>query len=114
MNKNEYKSRFWAPKPGKINYLVKINKGVDSYQVSSGAFEVQESHVELNRIYLNKEKLKKISISSGGLFKFWENREELLEKIVLDAEAKRLKAKQIHMGATQQKQKASPFGSLLK
>ena len=81
LNKNEYKSRFWAPKPGKINYLVKINKGVDSYQVSSGAFEVQESHVELNRIYLNKEKLKKISISSGGLFKFWENREELLEKI---------------------------------
>ena len=81
LNKNEYKSRFWAPKPGKINYLIKINKGVESYQVSSGTFEVQESHVELNRIYLNKEKLKKISISSGGLFKFWGNREELLKKI---------------------------------
>ena len=81
LNKNEYKSRFWAPKPGKINYLVNVNRGLESYQVSSGAFEVQESHVELNRIYLNKEKLKNISYSSGGLFKLWENRKELLDKI---------------------------------
>ena len=40
--------------------------------------------------------------------------EELLEKIVLDAEAKRLKAKRNHMAAPQPEQKASPFGSLLK
>jgi len=81
LNKNEYKSRFWAPKPGKINYIISINRGLEKYQVSSGTFEVQESHVELNRIFLNKEKLNNISISSGGLFKFWENREELFENI---------------------------------
>ena len=81
LKKNEYKSRFWAPKPGKIKYLININRGLESYQVSSGTFEVQESHVELNRIYLNKEKLKNISMSSGGLFKFWENREDLLDNI---------------------------------
>ena len=81
LNKNEYKSRFWAPKPGKINYIVNINRGIESYQVSSGTFEVQESHVELNRIYLNKEKLNNISISSGGVFKLWEKRKELLDKI---------------------------------
>ena len=81
MNKNEYKSRFWAPKPGKINYIVNINRGIESYQVSSGTFEVQESHVELNRIYLNKEKLNNISISSGGVFKLWGKRNELLDKI---------------------------------
>ena len=81
LNKNEYKSRFWAPKPGKINYIVNINRGIESYQVSSGTFEVQESHVELNRIYLNKEKLNNISISSGGVFKLWEKRNELLDKI---------------------------------
>ena len=81
MNKNEYKSRFWAPKPGKINYIVNINRGIESYQVSSGTFEVQESHVELNRIYLNKEKLNNISISSEGVFKLWGKRNELLDKI---------------------------------
>jgi len=81
LDKNEYKSRFWAPKPGEIKYEVNINKGLESYQVSKGVFEVQESHVELNRIFLNKEKLNFISISSGGLFKLWENREELLSQI---------------------------------
>ncbi len=81
LNKNEYKSRFWAPKPGKINYIVNINRGIESYQVSSGTFEVQESHVELNKIYLNKEKLNNISISSGGVFKLWGKRNELFDKI---------------------------------
>ncbi len=81
LSKNEYKSRFWAPKPGEINYKININRGVESYQVSKGTFQVQESHVELNKIYLNKEKLKNISFSSGGIFKFWGNREELFDKI---------------------------------
>jgi hypothetical protein len=81
INKNEYKSRFWAPKPGKIEYLVKINMGLDSYQVSKGTFEVQESHIELNRIFLNKEKLENISSASGGQFRYWGNHESLLDEM---------------------------------
>ena len=81
INKNEYKSRFWAPKPGKIKYIVNINKGIDSYEVSNGTFEVQESHIELNRIFLNKEKLINISRSSGGKFNYWVDSESLLDEI---------------------------------
>ena len=81
INKNEYKSRFWAPKPGKIKYIVNINKGIDSYEVSNGTFEVQESHIELNRIFLNKEKLINISRSSGGKFNYWIDYESLLDEI---------------------------------
>ncbi len=81
IKKNEYKSRFWAPKPGLIEYVVKINKGLESYEVSSGIFEVQQSHIELNRIFLNKEKLKNIAINSGGNFKLWKNHEELIDEI---------------------------------
>ena len=81
INKNEYKSRFWAPKPGKIKYIVSINRGLDSYEVSSGTFEVQESHVELNRIFLNHDKLKNISSSSGGQFTYWTNLDILLDHI---------------------------------
>ena len=81
INKNEYKSRFWAPKPGKIKYIVNINKGIDSYEVSNGTFEVQESHIELNRIFLNKEKLINISRSSGGKFNYWVDYESLLDEI---------------------------------
>ena len=81
INKNEYKSRFWAPKPGKIKYIVNINKGIDSYEVSNGTFEVQESHIELNRIFLNKEKLINISRVSGGKFNYWVDYESLLDEI---------------------------------
>ena len=81
INKNEYKSRFWAPKPGKVKYIININRGLDSYEVSSGVFEVQESHVELNRIFLNQDKLKNISSSSGGQFAYWANSDILLDHI---------------------------------
>ena len=83
MNKNEYKSRFWAPKPGKIEYIVKINRGLESYEISKGSFEVQESHIELNRIYLNQEKLKNISSTSGGEFIYWSDLDKLLEHIIV-------------------------------
>jgi len=81
INKNEYKSRFWAPKPGRIKYIVNINKGIDSYEVGNGTFEVQESHIELNRIFLNKEKLINISRVSGGKFNYWVDYESLLDEI---------------------------------
>ena len=81
INKNEYKSRFWAPKPGNIKYKISINRDLDSYEVSRGNFEVQESHVELNRIYLNQKKLKNISNFSGGKFIYWANLNSLLEDI---------------------------------
>ena len=81
INKNEYKSRFWAPKPGKVKYIVNINRGLDSYEVGNGAFEVQESHIELNRIFLNQEKLKNVSSASGGKFIYWANLDLLLDHI---------------------------------
>ena len=58
-----------------------INKGIDSYEVSNGTFEVQESHIELNRIFLNKEKLINISRVSGGKFNYWADYESLLDEI---------------------------------
>ena len=78
MNDKSYKSKFWAPKPGEIDYIIKINRGLDSYEVSSGEFSVQESHVELNKIYLNEDKLINLSKSNGGFFRNWESREDII------------------------------------
>ena len=77
LNENKYKSRFWAPKPGNINYRVRINRGLESYEVSNGNFKVQESHIELNRIFLNHTKLLNLAEFSGGSFKNWSNISEL-------------------------------------
>ena len=81
LNDKSYKSKFWAPKPGLIHYKIKVNKGIDSYQVSSGSFKVQESHIELNKIFLNKNKLIILSEKSGGIFKNWEDRDEIISEI---------------------------------
>ena len=53
----------------------------ENYEVSRGSFKVQESHIELNRIFLNEEKLKKLSTPSNGTFKRWLNKEDLIDTI---------------------------------
>ena len=81
LNESIHKANFWAPKPGEINYIVKINKNLENYEVSRGSFKVQESHVELNRIFLNESKLKNLIIPSGGAFKHWVNNDILINVI---------------------------------
>ena len=81
LNDKSYKSKFWAPKPGFIDYKIKVNKGIDSYEVNSGSFKVQESHIELNKIFLNKNKLIILSEKSGGIFRSWEHRDEIISEI---------------------------------
>ena len=78
LNDKSYKSKFWAPKPGVIDYIIKVNKGIDSYEINSGSFKVQDSHIELNKIFLNKNKLVILSETSGGVFKKWEDRDEIV------------------------------------
>ncbi len=84
LNEKLYKSKFWAPKPGDIKYIVNINSGIDSYEVNKGSFKVQESHIELNKIFLNENKLKNLSESSGGSFKYWENKDDLINRMSAD------------------------------
>ena len=81
LNDKSYKSKFWAPKPGIIDYKIKSNKGIDSYEVNSGTFKVQESHIELNKIFLNKNKLTILSEKSGGIFRNWEDKDEIISEI---------------------------------
>ena len=76
-----YKSKFWAPQPGEINYVIKVNKGLDSYEVNRGSFKVQESHIELNKIFLNENKLIKLSASSGGFFRNWKNKDDIINEM---------------------------------
>ena len=82
MDENEYRSSFWAPNPGTIDYIIRLNKDSEGLQVSKGSFEVQESHIELNKIFLNEKKLRMISNSSGGKFQFWKDRDLVIDEIV--------------------------------
>ena len=81
LNEKIYKSKFWAPKPGEISYIIKVNKGLESLEVNSGNFKVQESHIELNKISLNQDMLINLSESHNGVFKKWEDKEDIIPLI---------------------------------
>ena len=82
LNENVYKANFWAPKPGEIDYKVKMNINLESHEVSSGSFKVQESHIELNSIFLNEAKLINLSKpSTSGSFRYWSNSDDLINVI---------------------------------
>ena len=44
-------------------------------------FKVQESHIELNKIFLDENKLINLSKSSGGSFTKWEDRDNIISMI---------------------------------
>ena len=81
LESREYKSRFWASQPGHIEYKVEINQGEESYVIGRGSFDVEESQIELNRVFLNDSPLKMISEKTNGEFKYWENRHLLVDMI---------------------------------
>ena len=61
LESKEYKSRFWASQSGYIEYTVEINQSEESYVIGRGSFDVEESQIELNHVFLNDSPLKIIS-----------------------------------------------------
>ena len=52
--KGVYKGNFWASEPGILDYDIEFISDENSMIVSKGSVQIQESQVELNKIYLNK------------------------------------------------------------
>ena len=81
LESKEYKSRFWASQSGQIEYTVEINQSEESYVIGRGSFDVEESQIELNHVFLNDSPLKIISQKTDGEFRYWENRNSLVDLI---------------------------------
>ena len=70
---------FRAPGPGEYNYLIQLGSNEDPIQ--TGTFQILESQIELNQVYLNKKLLATISNSTNGQFFVWGSRDSLFNKI---------------------------------
>ncbi len=70
---------FRAPGPGEYNYSIQLGSNQDSIQ--TGTFQILESQIELNQVYLNKKLLATISNSTNGQFFVWGSRDSLFNKI---------------------------------
>jgi hypothetical protein len=76
-----YTGQFWASKSGQLDYEVEFMHGDKSMIVNQGSVQVQESQVELNHVYLNKDPLKKLAELGDGTFRHWDNRLSLINQI---------------------------------
>jgi len=80
-NTGYYTMQFWASKSGQLDYEVEFIHGDKSMIVNQGSVQVQESQVELNHVYLNKDPLKKLAELGDGTFRHWDNRLSLISQI---------------------------------
>ena len=80
-NKKHYEGKFWASQAGKLDYKIEIFDEQKSRIVSEGQIHVQESQIELNKVFLNEQPLKKLANETNGTFNYWDNREELINVI---------------------------------
>lgn len=79
-----YQGQFWASKSGEIIYVIDFNIDGKPITVSEGSIQIQESQVELNHVFLNKRPLLQLTEKTGGQFAEWENRHNIINRIVPD------------------------------
>jgi len=76
-----FEGKFWASKAGRLDYDIEIIYGDQVLIVSKGDVIVQESKIELNNVFLNKDPLLKLSEVTDGAYYDWDNRHLLLNDV---------------------------------
>jgi hypothetical protein len=76
-----YTGDFWASQPGNLEYQIEFLENNKSIVVSNGTIKVQESQIELNNVFLNRNPLEKLSIKTNGQFLLWKDRMTIFDKI---------------------------------
>ena len=71
------KGSFGPLKLGKLDYKIEMFDEEKSRIVSEGEIHVQESQIELNKVFLNELPLKKLANQTNGTFNLWDSREEI-------------------------------------
>jgi hypothetical protein len=76
-----FRSRFWASQSGTIGYEVEFDQSGKSHLMGRGSFQVQESQIELNNVYLNEKPLQRLAEVSNGVYKNWDRRNDIISLI---------------------------------
>ena len=97
-NADTYEGKFWASKAGMLKYKIIIPGEEKSTTIGQGEIHVQESQIELNKVFLDEMPLKKLAEATGGTFYPWDNKDELTniitQKVVKSTYNKRVILKQ--------------------
>ena len=75
-----WEGQLWASKPGNYNYEIYFQND-NSVSSQIGSLIVNESQIELNKVFLNERLLKKIAATTNGNYFNWNSRSELIDYI---------------------------------
>ena len=75
-----WEGQLWASKPGSYDYEI-VFKNENTISSQRGEFLVKESQIELNKVFLNDNLLRKISMKTGGNYFNWKSRHELIDHV---------------------------------
>tara|TARA_Y100001960_G_scaffold332073_1_gene431290 strand:+ start:5719 stop:7824 length:2106 start_codon:yes stop_codon:yes gene_type:complete len=76
-----FRSQFWASQSGKIDYEIEFSQSGKNFIMNRGSFQVQESQLEMNKVYLNEKPLQRLATLSNGVYKNWDKRSDLISMI---------------------------------
>lgn len=82
---NRWEGSLLAGKPGTYQYVIKAEQDGISRGQQAGAFRVEESQIELNRVFLNEKLLSHITGQTGGHFVQWEDRTKIHDNLDLES-----------------------------
>ena len=81
-----YEGYFYASKPGNLDYAIEFMDEKNQIVLNRNTIEIQESQVELNKVYLKSVILNFLAEKTNGYFYTWEDRNKLFNSIKKDLE----------------------------
>lgn len=80
-----WKTTFFAGRGGKYSYEI-IELSLPDLPLQAGNFIVEESQIELNRVFLNRPLLQDLSDRTGGTFLQWDSRDRVVDLVAFEKE----------------------------
>ncbi|MFQ6606388.1 MAG: hypothetical protein ACE5DP_01865 [Fidelibacterota bacterium] len=80
-DKGTWEGQLWASKPGDYTYEISVKEGQKVVR-QTGRFQVQESEIELNRVYVNQPLLAGLAKATGGAYVPWPSRADIVAHIL--------------------------------
>ncbi len=80
-DKGTWEGQLWASNPGEYTYEISVKEGQKIVK-QTGRFQVQESEIELNRVYVNQPLLTALARETGGTYVPWPSRAAIVPQIL--------------------------------
>jgi hypothetical protein len=73
-----WQGTFRAAVPGQYQYEILLGDAPDTAPIQQGSFQVMESQVELNQVFLNQNLLQALASKTGGSYFSWSERDSVV------------------------------------